>query len=67
MSSLAVAEHLGYVLVVVGAPDKAPLLVLLDPASGLEPQTRDVLQLRTVTDKVGGRTLAVCQCLVDSK
>ena len=45
MSSLTVAEHLEDIVGVVGAPDQAPLLVLLDPASRLEPQTRDVLQL----------------------
>ena len=66
MSSLIVSENLGNVPGVGGAPDQTPLIVLLDPASRLEPQPRDVLQLWTtaVTDKVGG---TVGQCFVDSK
>ena len=67
MSSLAVAEHLADVLGVVGAPDQTPLPALLDPPSRLESQTRDVLQLWAVADKVGGRTLIVRQGLVDSE
>ena len=66
MSSLIVPENLGNVPGVGGAPDQTPLIVLLDPASRLESQPRNVLQFwtTTLTDKVGG---TVGQCLVDSK